>query len=138
MRRDEVERLFSELFPGGRRGASPEARAPVDVYLDDSDPPTLVVELDVAGLTPDEVDVSLHQDVLMVRGVRRRSGIETRRSYHHAEIAWGPFERRIKLNVAVDADGASAVYDQGILRVSLTLAPRPPSRRVAINVRGRL
>lgn len=138
MRRDEVERLFSELFPEGRRGASPEARAPVDVYLDDGSPPRLVVELDVAGLDPDAVEVSLQADMLVVRGVRRRSGGGGLRSYQHAEIAWGPFERRLRLNVVVNAEGAGASYERGILRVSLPLAPRPPARRVEITVRGSL
>lgn len=136
MFRDDVDRLFAELFPGGRRTASPEARAPVDVYLAEAEPPSLVVELDVAGLDPSDVDVALHQDVLIVRGVRRRGGQEARRSYQHAEIAWGPFERRLKLNVVVDADGAQADYDRGVLRVSLPLSPRPPARRVEISVRS--
>ena len=70
--RDDVDRLFPELFPGGRRGTSQEARPPVDVYLTDTEPPVLTVELAVAGVVPAEVDVALERDVLMVRGVRRR------------------------------------------------------------------
>jgi HSP20 family protein len=134
--RDDVDRLFAELFPGGRRGTSHETRAPVDVYLTDGDPPSLVVEVDVAGVDPDEVDIDLHEDVLVVRGVRRRGGGDVRRSYQHAEIGWGPFERRLKLNVAVDPAGAAATYERGILRVRLPLAARPPARRVEITVRG--
>ncbi len=133
--RDDVDRLFAELFPGGRRGTSQEARAPVDVYLTDAEPPVLTVELAVAGVAPAEVDVALERDVLMVRGVRRRGDSAGRRSYQHAEIAWGPFERRLRLNVAVDATAAKATYEQGILRIELPLAPRPPVRTVAITVR---
>jgi HSP20 family protein len=71
-----------------------------------------------------------------VRGVRRGGGEDTRRSYQHAEIAWGPFERRLRLNVAVDPAGAEATCERGILRVRLPLAARPPARRVEIDVRG--
>jgi HSP20 family protein len=133
--RDDVDRLFAELFPAGAGRSSHEARAPVDVYLADETPPELVVELDVAGLDPADVQVALHGDVLMVRGVRRRHGDGSLRTYQHAEIAWGPFQRRLRLNVAVDADGAVATYDQGILRVRLPLSSRPPARRVSITVR---
>jgi HSP20 family protein len=133
--RDDVERLFAELYPGGRHGAAGEARAPVDVYLSEGDPPTLTVELDVAGVDPEGVDVDLRDDVLVVRGERRRGG-GGRRVYHHAEIAWGPFERRLRLGVAVDVAAASASYDRGILRIALPLAPKPPLRRVDITVRG--
>ncbi|WP_217913754.1 Hsp20/alpha crystallin family protein [Miltoncostaea marina] len=134
MYRDDVDRLFADLFPGGRHGASNEARAPVDVYLTDGPPPSLTVELDVAGVDPEGVDVQLSEDVLVVRGERRRSG-EGRRAYQHAEIAWGPFERRVRLGVEVDAGKAAATYENGILRITLPLAPAPPLRRVQISVR---
>ncbi len=135
MFRDDVDRLFADLFPGGRHGASNEARAPVDVYLTDGPPPALTVEIDVAGVDPAQVEVSLVEDVLIVRGERRRSGAG-RRVYQHAEIAWGPFERRLRLGVAVDASAATASYESGLLRILLPLAPSPPVRRVDISVRG--
>jgi len=131
---DDVDRLFAELFPGGRHGASNEARAPVDVYMADGDPPTLTVELDVAGVDPQRLDIGLQEDVLVVRGERRRAGAG-RRVYQHAEIAWGPFERRLRLGVSVDADAASASYEDGILRIALPVSPKPPLRRVGITVR---
>jgi HSP20 family protein len=133
--RDDVDRLFAELFPGGRHGASNEARAPVDVYVADGEPPTLVVEIDAAGVDPDRVDVSLQGDVLVVRGERRRSQ-GGRRVYHHAEIAWGPFERRLRLGAPVDGSATTATYEEGILRIALPLAPKPPMRRVDITARG--
>ena len=129
MFRDDVDRLFADLFPGGRHGASNEARAPVDVYLTDGPPPSLTVEIDIAGVNPAQVDVGLVEDVLVVRGERRRAG-DGRRVYQHAEIAWGPFERRLRLGVAVDAAAATASYESGILRILLPLAPSPPLRRV--------
>ena len=135
MFRDEVDRLFTELFPGGRHSGSGEARAAVDVYVADGDPPTLTVELDVAGVDPTLVEVALHEDLLVVRGERRRTG-EGRRVYQHAEIAWGPFERRLRLGVAVDPSMATATYRNGLLRIALPLAPRPPLRRVEITVRA--
>lgn len=135
MFRDDVDRLFADLFPGGRHGASNEARAPVDVYLTDGPPPSLTVELDIAGVDPTQVDVALVEDVLVVRGERRRTG-DGRRAYQHAEIAWGGFERRLRLGVSVDARAASAAYENGILRIRLPLAPSPPAHRVEITVRG--
>ena len=107
----------------------------MDVYLTDGPPPSLTVELDIAGVDPAQVDVALVEDVLVVRGERRRAG-GGRRAYQHAEIAWGAFERRLRLGVSVDAAAASAAYENGILRIRLPLAPAPPARRVDISVRG--
>jgi HSP20 family protein len=133
--RDDVERLFAELYPGRTAGQG-ESRAPVDVYLTDGPPPSLTVEMDVAGADPAAIDVSLDDDLLVVRGVRRRAG-EGRRVYQHAEIAWGPFERRVRLGVAVDPAAASAGCENGILRITLPLAQAPPPRRVMIAIERR-
>jgi HSP20 family molecular chaperone IbpA len=133
--RDDVERLFAELYPGRTTGQG-ESRAPVDVYLTEGPPPSLTVEMDVAGVDPSAIDVALADDLLVVRGVRRRVG-EGRRVYQHAEIAWGPFERRVRLGVAVDAAAATAGCENGILRITLPLAPAPSPRRVEITIRQR-
>ncbi|HMO00057.1 MAG TPA: Hsp20/alpha crystallin family protein [Miltoncostaeaceae bacterium] len=135
MFRDDVERLFSELYPGRAAGQG-ESPAPVDVSLTEGPPPSLTVEMNVAGADPAAIDVSLSDDLLVVRGVRRRTG-QGRRVYQHAEIAWGPFERRLRLGVAVDPSAASAGCENGILRITLPLAPAPPSRRVAITIQQR-
>jgi HSP20 family protein len=130
--RDDVERLFAELYQGRAAGRG-ESPAPVDVYLTEGPPPSLTVEMDVAGADPEAIDVALSDDLLVVRGVRRRAG-GGRRVYQHAEIAWGPFERRVHLGVAVDPSAATAGCENGILRITLPLAPAPPSRRVVIAV----
>ena len=68
--------------------------------------------------------MALVEDVLVVRGERRRGG-GGRRVYQHAEIAWGPFERRLRLGVAVDATAASAAYEDGILQDPAAARARP-------------
>ena len=70
MYRDDVDRFLADLFPGGRHGASNEARAPVDVYLTDGPPQALTVELDLAGVDPARVEIGLTED-LLGRSIRR-------------------------------------------------------------------
>ena len=62
--------------------------------------------------------------VLVITGSRRRRQGEARR-YQHMEIDYGPFERRVQLGDAVDADRAEARYERGQLTVVLPLAERP-------------
>ncbi|MEW6582609.1 MAG: Hsp20/alpha crystallin family protein [Actinomycetota bacterium] len=130
----EMDRLLMELWGGPRSPRGSAARAPADVYVTD-DPPTLTVELAVPGADPAGIRVELEGDVLTVRGVLTRAPRE-RRSYHHAEIDWGPFERRLRLNVPVDAEGVTAVYERGVLSIDLPLAESILPRRVEIAVRG--
>jgi HSP20 family protein len=128
----EVDHLFADLM--GVRGASAAARALTDVYLTD-DPPTLTVTVDVAGLDAHSLEVELDGDVLSVRGVRRRPDAAGRRVYQHAEIEWGPFERRLRLATPVDPAAATVTYVQGLLQIALPLAARAVVTRVLLGVR---
>lgn len=135
MANGDLDRMISQLLGGGMPGGADDAVAPVDVYVTD-EPPTLTVELAVPGVDPESLDISLEGGLLTVRGERRRPG-PGRRVYHHAEIPWGPFERRLRLNVAVDPGAATATCDRGLLVIGLPLAPRPGPRRVEITLGGR-
>jgi HSP20 family protein len=126
----EVDHLFADLM--GVRGGS--SAALTDVYLTD-EPPTLNVTVDVAGLDTHSLEVVLDGDVLSVRGARRRPDEAGRRMYQHAEIEWGPFERRIRIATPVDPGAATVTYVQGLLQIALPLAARPVVARVLIGVR---
>lgn len=128
----ELDQLFVELCGGPRSGRGDAVRALADVYLT-GDPPTLTVQLDLAGVDPTELDISLAGELLTIRGARARPRGE-RRVYQHAEIDWGPFERRLRLGVPVDADSARASYERGLLTIALPLARSRPSSRVPITV----
>ena len=126
-----MDRLVMELWGGGRGPST--FRPAVDVYVA-GDPPVLTVELELAGIAVDEVDVVVEGDVVAIRGVRRPPANE-RRAYQHAEIEWGRFERRVQLPDRVDVDAARADYRGGLLSISMPLAPAPQPRRRSIAVR---
>jgi HSP20 family protein len=127
-----VDEFFAELFSGPRLALAGGVRAPADVYLTD-DPPTVTVQLELAGVDPAQLDVELDGDTLRIRGHRLRPRSE-RRVYQHAEIQWGRFERRLRLLVAVDPEGVTASYDRGLLTIALPLARDAPPTRVPISV----
>lgn len=128
----DFDELFGDLIE--RRGSGGVRRAPADVYVIE-DPPALVIEIAVPGIDPADVDIELDGPVLTVRGERRRSERQ-RRIYHHAEIDWGQFERRIQLGVAVDGTTATARYETGLLIITLPLASRTRNQRVPIALKA--
>jgi len=134
--RGEVDQLFRELWAGSRGRHDSASRAPADVYVTES-PPTLTVQLAVPGASPSDISVEIEGDLLTVRGMRAPAQSE-RRLYHHAEIDWGSFERRLRLNVPVDAEGVAAVYERGLLSIALPLAEQVRQRRVEIAVKARI
>lgn len=127
----DLDQIVSDLWGGAR--PAPGVRALADVYLTE-DPPTVTVQLDIAGVDPDAIDVELDGDQLVIRGERRRPE-GGRLVYQHAEIEWGRFERRLRLGVGVDAEAVTARYERGMLTVALPLAPTRPPSRVAVTLR---
>ena len=133
---EEIEQLFADLwqvFPFSRslrRGYRPE----VDVYRSD-DPPALIVQIELPGIEPKDVQLVASPEALLIAGERRRP--RDGGHYQQMEIDYGPFQRQITLAENVDPEQATATYERGILTVRLPLAPRPAAReRVAIVVRS--
>ena len=133
----EVEELFADLwqlphFMSPRAGFRP----PVDAFLSPSRR-QLVVVVDLAGIEPDDLSVTVEGGDLVLGGERRRER-EEGRVYQLMEIEDGPFERRIPLPPDVDVKGASASYDRGMLTIAFPLAKRRVRPgKVLIQVRAR-
>jgi HSP20 family protein len=133
---DEIEELFSELwqvprFLGQRRGFRPN----VDSYHTD-DPHQLTVLVELAGVEPASVRVVLDDRTLVVSGERVRPKVDGR-VYQQMEIEYGQFQRSVRLPEAVDADQATAAYEQGFLRITLPVGTPKQSGRVSIEVQKR-
>jgi len=75
----------------------------------------------------EEIDVLIEGDVLTVHGTRHDATSCDHRSYHEARIAYGPFAADIHIPFAIEADEASASYDNGFLRITL---PRAKGRTI--------
>jgi HSP20 family protein len=120
--KSEMEELFADLCQVPRLVARRAGFRPaLDVYRTD-DPPAITVVVELAGIDPNGVDAAVVDGVLVVRGRRARPAGE--RFYQHIEIDYGVFERRVQLNEAVDSEGASATYENGLLSIHLPLAKK--------------
>jgi HSP20 family molecular chaperone IbpA len=132
----ELDEVFSQIWHGPRFGVVRRGfRPPIDVVRTE-DPDELRVTVDLAGIEPGDVQIAVHERALVIAGRRNRPQTDSQLSYHLLEIEYGPFERRIGLPVDVDPKRARAVYERGLLTVSLPVAPAPPTQaRITITVR---
>jgi HSP20 family protein len=132
----ELEEVFSQLWHGPRFGVRRRGFRPQIDLVRTEDPDELRVTVDLAGIEPGEVHIVIHERALVIAGRRNRPQTDSGLSYHLLEIEYGPFERRIGLPVDVDPKRARAVYERGLLTVSLPVAPAPPTEaRITITVR---
>jgi len=79
-----------------------------------------VIQMDLAGMDPAQIEVLADDDTLLVRGIRQETSGTGKKHFHEMEINVGPFARRVALPVEVDAGSATARYRSGFLYVSFT------------------
>lgn len=103
----------------------------VDVYYC-GEPQRAIVKVDLAGIELSEVGIEVSGRHLAIAGERHLQETEGR-VYQQIEIPSGSFRRVVELQVEVDAERASATYEEGILRIELPLRdPNATTRRVPI------
>jgi HSP20 family protein len=79
---------------------------------------SFIVQMDLAGMDPAQIEVLADEETLLVRGIRRDSSGPGKKHFHKMEINVGPFARRVPLSVEVDPDSAQARYRSGFLYVT--------------------
>ena len=88
----------------------------VDVY---QTPDMIVVKSMIAGVRPEDLDVSITRDMVTIRGKREEERIAKEEDYFARELYWGSFSRTISLPEEIDVDEAEAVEKHGLLILKL-------------------
>jgi len=93
-----------------------EGQLTVDVYQKEDE---IVIKAIVAGVKPDELDVSITRDMVTIRGRREEEREVPEQEYFFKELYWGSFSRTILLPQEVEVEDASAVEKHGVLTLRL-------------------
>lgn len=107
-----------------------EGQLAVDIYQTEE---FLVVKSTIAGATADDIEISLNEGLLTIKGRREQSEIVAADAYLYRECYWGRFSRSIVLPVEVKSDKVNATLHNGVLTISLPKARR--SRQTTIKVK---
>jgi HSP20 family protein len=128
-----MDRLFHEF---GRGWASEEGLAtgvwmpPVDVF---ETPESIVLKADLPDVNKDEVDISIENNTLTIRGERKLEKETKEKNFYRMERSYGTFSRSFTLPPTVAADRVEAGFDNGVL--TLTLPKREESKPKQIKVK---
>lgn len=96
---------------------------------------TFEVKIELPGMKQTDVDVSVTDDMLAIKGERKPEGGVKNEDYYRNEIAYGTFYREIGLPAAVDTRNIEAVYEDGILRITLQRPAGAKPKKVNIQVK---
>lgn len=94
------------------------------------------VTADLPGVEEKDVDVSVAEGVLRIKGERKSEKEEKKKSYHRIERSFGRFERAIALPEGVDQDKIAATFKQGVLHVSLPKSTKAKDAAKKIEVKA--
>lgn len=129
--RQAMDRLFEDSYVRSRPGgASDESPLPVDVYTTTD---ALVVEAALPGVKPEDVDISLLGDTLTISANTNHDEQRDENGYSYREIRRGSLTRSLTLPAGLNAEGASADFDNGLLRLSIPRAEETKPRQIRIN-----
>lgn len=114
----EVDRFFDDdFFPMlGREMKRVGWDLAVDVYEDDGN---VVVEANVPGIDPEDVDVEVEDNIVSISGSREETKEEKEKNYTRKEIKRGSFKRVVRLPADVKSDEAQAEYEDGVLKITI-------------------
>lgn len=128
---DEVNRLFSSSFSrGGDSELARGAWSPsVDIYENKDQ---IVLEAELPGMQPEDVEISIENNVLTVHGERKFEKKAEGDNFHRVERSYGSFTRSFTLPPTVSSENAEAQFENGVLRLTLAKREEAKPRRIEI------
>ena len=133
---ERMNRIWGNLYDRGTEDVTSRGtwRPAVDIFENDSR--EIVLKAEVPGLKREDIDLTVENNTLTIRGERRREADIADDRYHRIERQYGPFSRSFTLPATVDATGVRAEYRDGMLTVTLPVREDARSRQIQVEVNG--
>ncbi|HPN55120.1 MAG TPA: Hsp20/alpha crystallin family protein [Candidatus Moranbacteria bacterium] len=108
-----------------------EGQLTIDVYQTDNE---IVIKSTIAGVKPEDLDVSINNDMVTIKGERKNEEVVNAENYYYQECYWGGFSRSVVLPVDIISEKSEASLKNGILTIRLPKADVTKVKK--IQVRG--
>jgi HSP20 family protein len=120
-------------FTGEGPDLATSAWVPATDIFEDAEGLKIVVEL--PGLAPDDVKLTIENQTLTLRGEKKQIAEEKTTRVHRYERSYGVFERSFTLPTTVDTDKVGARFEHGVLTVTLPKAEKAKPREIEVKIR---
>jgi len=129
--RDAMNSLFQESFI--RPGSLPARDGAAPLLLDISETEDeYVVEASLPGIKPEDVQITVHGDTLMIRGDTKAEEEKKGQTWHLRERRFGSFQRSVTLGTPVDSEKAQAHFENGVLTLRLPKAEQAKPKQIKV------
>ena len=101
----------------------------VDVFQNDNE---VIIQSIVAGVKPDDLDISIDKNSVTIRGKRENNRLTKRENAVCQELYWGGFSRTVSLSDEMDSENAEAAIKNGILTIRLPFAKKIQKQKIRV------
>ncbi len=132
---NELNRLFGRTYGGAEESGSTATAwlPPLDIYETKD---RFVVNLELAGVDSESVEVSVEDSTLIVRGERRFYTDVPEDSFLRVERRYGPFARTLTLPQTANASAIEASFDRGVLSIEVPKAEEAKPKKITVKAKG--
>ncbi|MBK7897509.1 MAG: Hsp20/alpha crystallin family protein [Anaerolineaceae bacterium] len=129
--RNEIDRLFEDAFnaPVGKWERNAVWGFPLDVSENDD---TFTVKAAVPGMNPDDLEITISDNVLTIKGETQEEAVRDDEKVHLRERRFGSFMRSISLPTPVESNDVQASIDNGVLTLQIPKAEAVKPKRIAV------
>ena len=106
-----------------------EGQLAVDVFQGENE---VIIQSIVAGVKPDDLDISINKDSVAIRGKRESNRLTEKKDAVCQELYWGGFSRTISLSDEIDSENAEASTKNGILTIRLPFLRKAPVKKIRV------
>lgn len=131
--RNEIDRLFDQSLDWPIQGTTTLNELAIDLSETDE---AYVVHASVPGIQPDDLDISITDNVLSIQGDFQEEKDEDKKQWHLRERRYGRFARRLSFPTRVDSKAVDAQYTNGILTLTVPKAEEVKPKRITVKVNG--
>ena len=128
---NRVNSLFRDFSEGESSMTTTNFIPAVDIYEDEK---KVVLKLEVPGIQEKDLDVSVENNTLTVKGERKFEKEEKEENFHRIERRYGSFFRAFTLPTSVETENIDAKYENGVLRLELKKKPEAQPKQIKVNV----
>jgi HSP20 family protein len=125
-----LNRMMDEALSGWEGEAVGSAWTPTCDVREDKE--NLIITLDLPGVKPEDVKISLENQILTIRGEKRQESEQNEDRWHRYERSYGSFERSFTLPTTVDPERIEATTEHGVLTVRLPKSERAKPKEIPI------
>jgi HSP20 family protein len=131
----DMDRLFDRMWDDFGMPLSTKVEREIpSIDLSETED-SLIIKAEVPGINPEDMEISITDNILTIKGEMTQEDIEEKGDYHRMERRYGYFSRTLELPCKIVVEDVRATYKKGVLSIIMPKCEQPSTREIRVNVK---